>query len=190
MNGDASGPSPEGCAWLLRHARAALARSVGAKVDEPGPAPADPALGAPARLFVSWHDGPALVGCIGTLSPWPRLDSAVARYAVAAGDDARTPALDPGRVPALHCEISILGEARQVEAIGFDAIVAAVTEGRPGVCLTGPGGKSAFFLPTVWEKLPDASDFLTALARKGGIDLARDRESLRAELSAARVFSS
>jgi len=149
------------------------------------PRPDDPTLGQPARLFVSWHDGPALIGCIGTLEPTDRLEEGVARYAVLAGlHDRRTSMPDPARWTHMSCEISILGEPRALPATGIEAIAPLLVRGRDGVILSH-GGRRAFYLPVVWEKLEEPVDFLRALCRKAGVDPVADGE--RVEVSVLEV---
>jgi AMMECR1 domain-containing protein len=114
----------------------------------------------------------------------------VPRYAVAAGDDPRTPPLRPEQLADLHGEISILGDPTELSVRGFDAIADALRPGIDGVTLYDRRGHSAFFLPVVWKSLPDPRAFLTALAHKAGIDLRRERDHLRAEITPAFSFSS
>ena len=160
-----------------------------APVSDPGPAPADAALEAPARLFVSWHLRGELQGCIGTLEEWPTLSQGVRRYAVmAALGDRRTPELDPRDFGALELEISILGSPRELEVIGLDAIARALVPRRDGVILSC-GGRSAFFLPVVWDKLPEPDLFLYNLCRKAGIDPVREGPSCRAQVLEALAFT-
>lgn len=163
--------------WLLYVARRALRdeltqrdRSCAGLPLPDVPRPDDPALRLPARLFVSWHDGPNLVGCIGTLSPWPELEAGVDRYARLAGvHDRRTPPASGEQWGRLHAEISLLGEPRELEVTGLPAIALALRPGKDGVILRR-GDQSAFFLPVVWKTLPDPAAFLVALCRKAGLD--------------------
>lgn len=152
------------------------------------PRPNDPILGQPARLFVSWHDGPALIGCIGTLEPIERLEEGVARYAVLAGiHDRRTPMPDPGRWDHMTCEISILGEPRPLPATGMEAIARLLVRGRDGVILSH-GGRRAFYLPVVWEKLGEPLDFLRSLCRKAGVDPDAHGEHVQASVLDVEAF--
>lgn len=181
--------------WLLDLARYEVARELTrdgrpppAAVPDPGPAPEDPALRAPARLFVSWHLRGQLQGCIGTLEPWAELADGVARYAViAALGDRRTPGLDPRDFDALELEISILGEPRALEEVGIEAIARVLVPGRDGVILSCRG-RSAFFLPVVWKTLPRADAFLWNLCRKAGIDPVREGPHCRAQVLEAVAF--
>lgn len=150
--------------------------------------PADPRLDAPARVFVSWHDVRELVGCIGSLEPWPNLEQAIVRYAVQAGlHDPRTSPARPTRWPRMNGEISILGAPHQLDEVGFDAIAAAIVPGRDGVIL-GVGSRQAVFLPVVWHQLPRPRDFLAALMRKAGLSPEHDGARIRARVFLAETF--
>jgi AmmeMemoRadiSam system protein A len=182
--------------WLLSSARRALAEALEQRgtpaplsAPDPGPRPEDPALAEPSRLFVSWHLRGALHGCIGTLEPWPSLGEGVRRYAVIAGlGDRRTPDLDPGEFGALELEVSVLGEPRPLPEPGLRKIAAALVPHRDGVILSHRR-KSAFFLPVVWQKLPEPMQFLEQLCQKAGIDPARHGAKCRAQVLPATSFS-
>ncbi|MCY0987502.1 AmmeMemoRadiSam system protein A [Nannocystis sp. ILAH1] len=182
--------------WLLHLARRALRDAMAAKdPDATGLAVGvaerpeeDPRLEAPARVFVSWHDVRELVGCIGSLEPWPNLEQAVVRYAVQAGlHDPRTSPARPSRWHRMNGEISILGEPQHLECVGFDAIAEAITPGRDGVIL-GIGSRQAVFLPVVWRQLPRPHDFLAALMRKAGLSPVHDGPRIRARVFLSETF--
>lgn len=196
----APAPSPPladaSCRWLAYVARRALRDALAARDPaakdlslRPCDRPDDPRLGEPARLFVSWHDGPALVGCIGTLEPHPSLEDGVAYYAVAAGiHDPRLPPADPRRWSFLECEVSILAAPVVLAERGLAAIARRLTPGRDGVILR-VGGRRAFFLPSVWGHFAGADEFLAALCRKAGADPRRDGADARAEVLCAFAFT-
>src|SRR5687768_15422022 len=101
--------------WLLASAREALAAAIdrGDLAAPIGPRPDDPALDRPARVFVSWHDGPRLLGCIGTVQAAESLVAAVRRYAVQAGlHDPRTGPMTADELARAHAEIAVLGPER------------------------------------------------------------------------------
>jgi AmmeMemoRadiSam system protein A len=177
-------------AYLLTMARRAVALAVG----RPDMAPALPTvvrserLRRPARLFVSWHLGDRLIGCIGTVEPAPSLERGVVYHAVQAGlHDPRTPALRIEELPHLTCEISILSEPRPLGVVGLPAIGRCLTPGRHGVILR-VGHRRALFLPVVWRKLPEVSEFLEALCRKAGIDPELEGRRAVAEVFHSRTF--
>lgn len=174
--------------WLLASARHALAQALGVSAPPVGPGPPDPWLDQPTRLFVSWHDGPRLVGCIGTLEAHMPLRDAVRRYAVEAGlHDPRTPMPAPSDLPRLRCEISVLSEPEPMAELGVDEITAALVPGRDGLVLRDED-RRAVFLPVVWESLPEPAEFVAALCRKGRIDVERRGPLVRGERFFAERF--
>lgn len=176
--------------FLLDLARSALAEALGRRdlmVDPIAP-PDDPLISAPRRVFVSWHLGERLVGCIGTLEPARSLEEGVRRYAVHAGlYDPRTPPAQPHELPLMSCEISVLSEPEPLGVLGFDSIESAIVSGRDGVIIE-VDKRRAVFLPVVWEKIPQPRAFLLALCRKGKIDPERDGPNLKAFTFQAERF--
>lgn len=187
----AAGPSDSKTAarrWLLASARHALAEALGVPAAPVGPAPLDPWLDEPARLFVSWHQGERLVGCIGTLEPDRSLRDAVRYFAVQAGlHDPRTPTPRPDELPRLHASISVLTPPEPMDEQGLEAITAALVPGRDGLVLRDDA-RRAVFLPVVWESLPEPSQFVAALCRKAGIDAACRGPCVRGERFVAIEF--
>ena len=174
--------------YLLDLARHALAQALGVQSPAPPDRPSDPRLERPARVFVSWHLGARLVGCIGTLEPETSLEQAVWRYAVHAGlHDPRTPPARPEELPRLRVEISILGEPTEVPVVGLSAIERTIASGREGV-IVHHGARRGVFLPVVWDKLADPREFLLALCRKAGIDPLLDGDEVRASVFTTEVF--
>lgn len=174
--------------WLLASARQALADALGVAASPVGPAPDDPRLDEPVRLFVSWHEGPRLVGCIGTLEAHAPLRDAVRHYAVEAGlHDPRTPTPAPSDLPRLRCEISVLTPPEPMVEEGLAEITAALVPGRDGVVLRD-AERRAVFLPVVWETLPEPAEFVAALCRKARIDPERRGAFVRGERFYAERF--
>jgi AmmeMemoRadiSam system protein A len=174
--------------WLLATARHALADALGVPAAPVGPAPDDPRLDELMRLFVSWHEGPRLVGCIGTLEAHASLKDAVRHYAVEAGlHDPRTPTPAPSDLPRLRCEISVLTPPEPMAEQGLAEITAALVPGRDGVVLRD-GERRAVFLPVVWESLPEPTAFVAALCHKARIDPDRRAAFVRGERFYAERF--
>jgi uncharacterized protein len=177
--------------WLLASAREAVAAAIdrGDLAAPIGARPDDPALDRPARVFVSWHDGPRLLGCIGTVQALESLVDAVRRYAVQAGlHDPRTGPMTAEELVRAHAEIAVLGPERELDARGLVAIAEALVPGRDGVILRH-GPRRALFLPVVWEKLPRAAEFLDALCRKAGIFEPEDRAQVQAQVFEVESWS-
>ena len=131
---------------------------------------------------MSWHLGPALVGCIGTLEASRALEATVRHFSVQAGmHDPRTPPVGLEQLTHMTCEISVLSESRPLPATGLAEIEQSLVPGRDGVILRLQH-RRAVFLPVVWDKLPQPRAFLEALCRKGGFDTDLHGASLRAEV--------
>jgi hypothetical protein len=174
---------------LLASARDALAGAMGCPGIPTGDAPDDPRLDRPTRVFVSWHEGDRLVGCIGTLAPERPLRDAVRYYAVQSGlHDPRTPMPHADDLPRLHCEISVLSSPVPMAEQGLEAITAALVPGRDGLVLRD-GVRRAVFLPVVWESLTTPPQFVAALCRKAGIDAQRRAPFVRGERFFAQKLS-
>ena len=174
--------------WLLATARDALGQAMGqppAPLDGP---PDDRRLSERARVFVSWHEGSRLVGCIGTLVAEQPLRDAVRYYAVQSGlHDPRTPTPTADELPRLHCEISVLSAPVPMSEQGLREITAALVPGRDGLVLRD-GDRRAVFLPVVWQSLPTPEEFVAALCRKAGIDAERRAPFVRGERFFAEKF--
>jgi AmmeMemoRadiSam system protein A len=176
--------------FLLANARQALADEIGCgdMVPAVGEAPRDPVLDAPARVFVSWHFGERLLGCIGTLQPHDTLLSAVRHYAVQSGvHDPRGGAMHPELLARARLDISVLAEPVELGVVGIAAIELAVRPFEDGVILRR-ALRRAVFLPVVWQKLPDRREFVRALARKAGIDPDREGDDVRAQVFDVEEF--
>lgn len=119
-------------------------------------------------VFVTLHRQEELRGCIGTIQAEHPLVAAVARYAYyAAFQDSRFEGLTWEDWPDLDLHISILSRAQPL-AVRSEAELLAVL--RPGVdgLILEEHPRHATFLPSVWESLPDKSDFVRRLKQKGG----------------------
>lgn len=125
-----------------------------------------------ACTFVTLHKEAALRGCIGSLHAHRPLVSDVARHAFAAAfSDARFSPVEQGELSALHIHISILSELEPVRFAGEDDLVASLRPGVDGLLIEA-GRQRATFLPTVWSSIPDGGDFLAALKKKAGMEIA------------------
>ena len=155
--------SPRNQEILLETVRQTLCAGVEGRRYEP-PRPEDPALLAPAALFVTLHAQGRLRGCIGTLEARLPLYLAAAEFARAAGfDDPRFRPLDESELAGLDIEISVLSPLRRA------ASPDEIEPGKHGVVVSR-GRRSGVFLPQVWEQLPRKEDFLAYLcSEKAGL---------------------
>jgi len=118
--------------------------------------------------FVTLTKAGALRGCIGNITPAAQLYlSVVENTCNAALRDPRFPPVTSKEVPALRIEISVLGASEPLAFSSPDDLMAKLQPLRDGVVLR-IGGRSATFLPQVWEQLPDKTEFLRHLSAKAG----------------------
>jgi AmmeMemoRadiSam system protein A len=128
-----------------------------------------PALREPWAVFVTLRHGTQLRGCIGTLEATHPLVAAVARFAWhAAFRDARFPPLQEEELPRLHLHLSILSPPEPMHVDSEADLLAQLRPGEDGL-LIEDGPYHATFLPSVWENLPDKTEFLRHLKRKAGL---------------------
>jgi len=155
--------------WLLRRARAAIAAELGSGDPDPLDDEDVPErLRLPGASFVTLERHGELAGCIGSLDPRRPLWRDVARNARAAAfTDPRFAPLARGELDATEITVSVLSALDPLPA-GHDALVDALRPGIDGVLLEA-GGHRGTFLPAVWEKLPDAGEFVDRLVGKAGL---------------------
>ena len=153
--------------YLLALARQAIARRLG--LAEPAAVPAPASSMEPSPTFVTLTREGRLRGCIGCLEPRQSLPEDIAANAQAAAfQDPRFPPLAPEEFPDIRIEISRLSPATPLHFKDEADAVAQLQPGRDGLILS-LGGRSATFLPQVWEQLPEPRDFLSHLKRKAGL---------------------
>lgn len=148
---------------LVTIAREAIAERLGL------PAPGErrePWLAIPAATFVTLRIEEALRGCIGSVDPRRPLGVDVAANACSAAfSDPRFSPLSPSEFGTVRVEVSVLSPRTPLDVTGEWDAAARLRPGVDGVYLEYRG-RSATFLPQVWESLPDPVDFLAALRDK------------------------
>ncbi|MBI4655170.1 MAG: AmmeMemoRadiSam system protein B [Elusimicrobia bacterium] len=119
----------------------------------------------PAAVFVTLTINKNLRGCIGNIQPQMTLRDAVMHSAQSAAfDDHRFAPLSKDEFEKIEIEISLLSPIRQ--ANGENEII----PGKSGVIIARDG-RSGLFLPQVWEKIPDKTDFLNEICtQKAGLE--------------------
>ncbi len=126
-------------------------------------------LREPGASFVTLNEHGRLRGCIGSLEAIRPLVEDVAHNAYAAAfSDPRFPPLQARELCDLDLHISLLWPATPMQ---FDSEEDLIRQLRPGVdgLILEDGDHRATFLPSVWESLPDAHDFLQHLKLKAGL---------------------
>lgn len=118
--------------------------------------------------FVTLTVGGALRGCIGTLEAYQPLVLDVQEHAMAAAlEDYRFAPVIPPELKHIQIEVSRLTPATPLEYTDSLDLLSKLRPGVDGVIIKD-GHHRATFLPQVWEKLPDPSDFLDQLCYKMG----------------------
>ncbi|MDK2979790.1 MAG: uncharacterized protein PWQ55_137 [Chloroflexota bacterium] len=161
--------NPDDRATLLRLARETIELTA-ARQALPGLDPAEysPDLQRDGACFVTITIDEQLRGCIGALEAYQPLVLDVQEHAAAAAsEDYRFPRVRPEEVPLLATEISRLTPTRPLDYTDAQDLIDKLRPGVDGV-LIRDGGRRATFLPQVWEKLPDAHDFMAHLCAKMG----------------------
>ncbi len=128
-----------------------------------------PALRKLHASFVTLNKAGRLRGCIGSLQACRPLITDIAENAYAAGfRDPRFPPLSTDELDQLDIHLSLLNPA---EAIQFDSEADLLAQLRPGIdgLVLQDGTHRGTFLPSVWDSLPAAEDFLRQLKLKAGL---------------------
>ena len=151
---------------ILRIARATVKEFLLSGRIPPG-TPHRPSLVAPAAVFVSFHEGDDLRGCIGTTHESAPLFKAVQEMAIAAASrDPRYPPIRLDELAAMTIEVSVLGNRTPIA--GPDE----VTVGEHGLMVTNRAvaAQRGLLLPKVAvEHGWDARTFLEHTCEKAGL---------------------
>jgi hypothetical protein len=125
-----------------------------------------PQLSETKACFVTLTENGELRGCIGHISPQEPLYQAVEDNARnAATRDPRFVPVSSGEAGKIKIEISVLTEPKPLLFTSAEDLLAKLQPGKDGVVLK-LDGRSATFLPQVWEQLPDKVEFLNHLSEK------------------------
>jgi AmmeMemoRadiSam system protein A len=147
----------------------------------------DPELQAVGASFVTLRSHGQLRGCIGHLHAVQPLVVDVAENAFAAAfRDPRFSPLTPQEWPEVQVDLSILTAPEPLQFSDEADLVRQIRPGEDGLILED-GPHRGTFLPSVWESLPDPSEFLRQLKHKAG--LAADHWSDRVRVFRYRTES-
>lgn len=129
----------------------------------------EPALTQKTASFVTLELDGQLRGCIGMLEAARPLAVDIAENAFAAAfRDPRFPPLSAEEYAALDVHISILSPAEAITFVSEADLVAQLHPGIDGLILQ-EGSRRGTFLPSVWEQLPNPTQFLRHLKQKAGL---------------------
>lgn len=163
------GLSPPHRAELVGVARRAIEAGLeGVRLRVPLDRCAEP-LRAVRATFVTLKIGGELRGCIGTIEARRALVEDVAWNAYAAAfEDPRFPPLGRAEFASVDVHLSILSLPDPLHFGSEEDLLAQLRPNIDGLLLE-EGRRRSTFLPSVWEQLPDAAEFLRHLKRKAGL---------------------
>lgn len=126
-------------------------------------------LQQPRACFVTLHINGMLRGCIGSLVAIQPLIADVAANAYkAAFQDPRFPPLTAAELDKISLDISILSPPSKLQVTSEADLLQKLRPGIDGLILSDRGHR-ATFLPSVWEQLPNPTDFVIHLKNKAGL---------------------
>lgn len=129
----------------------------------------DTALQTKRATFITLLKNDELRGCIGVLEPIRALADDVAQNAYAAAfSDHRFPPLTDNELEQLEIQISILGTPEEIFFKSEEDLIRQLKPNIDGLIMES-GNHRGTFLPSVWESLPQAQDFLNHLKIKSGL---------------------
>ncbi len=129
-----------------------------------------PILKEQRATFITLTLNGKLRGCIGSLiAHRTLLDDVIHNARAAAFSDLRFDRLSFEEFKNIKIEISLLTVPQNLDFKDLNDLKLKLEENKPGVILE-LDGKSATFLPQVWEQLPSADMFLSHLCKKAGLN--------------------
>lgn len=133
----------------------------------------------PGASFVTLTLNGQLRGCIGHLEPIQLLlEDVIGNAAAAAFNDPRFAPLSAKEFERLEISLSILSTPEPLFFTSEEDLLKKIRPGIDGLILV-EGGQRGTFLPSVWESLPNAEDFLHQLKRKAGLSKGYWSDSLQ-----------
>jgi len=149
-----------------------------------------PALQAHRACFVTLHRDGSLRGCIGHLEAIQPLVVDVAGNAYAAAfQDPRFPPLKSSELDAIDLEISVLSVPEPLPFDDREDLLSKIRPGVDGLILAAPAGHRGTFLPSVWESLPRAEEFLSNLVLKAGLPMGYWSDDIRMQRYTTESFA-
>lgn len=130
--------------------------------------------------FVTLEKKRQLRGCIGTLEAHrPLAEDIIENSYAAAFSDPRFPPLNENELTEVSISLSILSPSEFMPCQSEAELIQLLRPGIDGLILDD-GLHRATFLPSVWESLPNATDFIHQLKIKAGLPANDWSQELRA----------
>ncbi|MBL8050294.1 MAG: AmmeMemoRadiSam system protein A [Anaerolineales bacterium] len=125
-----------------------------------------PALREYGASFVTLTIHHQLRGCIGTLEAYQPLIEDVREHAIAAAlEDPRFLPIEKSELNRIRIEVSRLGAPQALSYESSEDLIKKLNPHIDGVIIKY-GERKATFLPQVWEKIPNPSEFMNQLCYK------------------------
>ncbi|NJN79973.1 MAG: AmmeMemoRadiSam system protein A [Anaerolineales bacterium] len=125
-----------------------------------------PALQEHGASFVTLTIQHELRGCIGALEAYQPLVEDVREHVIAAAlDDPRFPPVDKSELNRIRIEVSKLGVPQALRYDSSEELIKRLNPHVDGVIIKS-GARKATFLPQVWEKISDPTEFMNQLCYK------------------------
>ncbi len=125
-------------------------------------------FGEDGACFITLTKEGELRGCIGSLEArQPLYEDVIENTINAACGDPRFLQLDEEELEEIKIELSVLSKPEKLKYKNSEDILERIDKNM-GIVLK-LGGRSATFLPQVWEQIPDKEVFLEQLAMKAGL---------------------
>ena len=162
--------SPDLRRWLLDLARESVRQGLrDGRRHLPRPEAVPSGGDRPGAAFVTLRRDGRLLGCIGSMVPVRPLADDVATHAYdAAFRDPRLPAVTADDCEHMDVEISVLGPLEELDVDDRADLLASIRPGVDGLVVAS-GRRQGTFLPSVWEQVGSAEEFLDLLWRKAGL---------------------
>jgi AmmeMemoRadiSam system protein A len=136
-------------------------------------------LRRPGASFVTLRRNGELRGCIGSLEALRPLVTDVAQNAFSAAfRDPRFAALCAHELADIRLQISVLSPPQPLTFTSEEDLLSQLRPAVDGLILE-ENGRRGTFLPSVWETLPDARQFLQHLKLKAGLPAAYWSDAIR-----------
>ncbi len=181
--------SPQHRARLHEVARLALEQGVrtGQKI-KPELALYPAALCAWRGCFVTLQKDGRLRGCLGSLDAAGPLVQEVARLAYAAAKrDPRFSPVTEDELPAITIKLSVLSAPEAMVVASEAQLLLALRPGIDGVIFSD-AGRSATFLPDVWQSFPSPQAFIDQLRTKAGLPARHWSEQVKVQRYTTQSF--
>lgn len=148
-----------------------------------------PKLRQQRATFVTLNKQDQLRGCIGVIEARQALALDTAQNAFSAAfNDPRFQPLQPDELSQLRISLSILSPPNPLQFESEQELLEKIQPGIDGLILEA-GYYRGVFLPSVWESLPDPTQFLSQLKRKAGLPVDYWSEDVQVSYFRTAYFS-